>query len=150
MEKRRATPTLKDFGIVAAILAGIVAIGSAHSYITHYGETPEQVAAQARQAAVDAQAAKDRQSARNALHQLEKAKLDRLCPAELACAAFSSARQECATAGDFQNCLSVKLGDDSKYAPYCTNDGNLNPASVSEELPNYARCVTWKYANWLL
>ena len=50
----------------------------------------------------------------------------RLCHTNSVCLKFSDARLSCATAGNFNNCVSVKMGD-SDYAltGQCNNDGSM-------------------------
>jgi hypothetical protein len=72
-----------------------------------------------------------------------------LCHAQTICRHFAKARQECAVAGDLNNCVRVKVGDemDSTWA-ICANDGSIDTqievtgraiSLVSEVDPSRAR-----------
>jgi hypothetical protein len=66
-----------------------------------------------------------------------------LCHLKSVCAKYNSARQECATAGNFANCISVKIGDrDSSLVAQCTNEGNLS--YIPADLPNSVECLYWQ------
>jgi hypothetical protein len=65
-----------------------------------------------------------------------------LCKAIAECSDYANARQACATAGNFDTCMTVKLG---QVPEHCSNDGKLlvtfcdgcGPA----RLPNAFQCV---------
>lgn len=61
-----------------------------------------------------------------------KCKLKDLCPN------YAKVRQDCATAGSFEKCVSVRLGDDDALAAsmQCTNDGHLNGVDA----PGFLEC----------
>ncbi len=67
------------------------------------------------------------------------------CRLETVCEKYGRIRQECATAGSFDNCIKVKMGDDDAgLTNSCTNDGNvLYPAA---QMPNSLRC--WGLRNF--
>ena len=48
-----------------------------------------------------------------------------LCALKKTCANYATVRQSCATAGDFANCISVKMGQEANRVSMCRNDGNL-------------------------
>jgi hypothetical protein len=76
-------------------------------------ETPAQ--AIALQQALDDQSAKERQR-------------NYYCHAATVCRLYSSVRQDCAVAGNFDKCVSVKMGKNSDLTYECTEDGSLqNP-----------------------
>lgn len=71
------------------------------------------------------------------------------CHQAVACEQYSKARQDCAVAGNFQNCVTVKMGVtdvDVSYA--CTADGNVMYAPP--DVPNIWVCkginlaASWK------
>ena len=64
---------------------------------------------------------------------------DALCHAQFICAKLSDVRQQCAIAGDFKNCVTVKMGD--VYYDYaCLNDGQV--AGVDRaKMPNQLECL---------
>jgi hypothetical protein len=62
-----------------------------------------------------------------------------LCHQKTICAKLPNIRQECATAGNFDNCIKVKIGDeDYSSVTYCTNEGNL--AYTPENMPDVIDC----------
>jgi hypothetical protein len=88
--------------------------------------TPEQV--RAGQMAEAQQAAQQAQKARQEAAQ-EKASQERnraLCKLKSTCEQYGRVRQECATAGSFQTCVRVKMGDENvEEVGSCTNDGHV-------------------------
>ena len=130
---------------IRAILCGILFAAKRHPFATASGllifwfvvwgvtnpppvETPEQV--QARQAL----------EMRNA--QLRAAAAERsrsLCKLQAVCARYGAARQQCATAGNFENCINVKIGDDDfDEIGSCTNDGSIR--YPPDDVPNHLEC----------
>jgi hypothetical protein len=71
------------------------------------------------------------------------AKADRersLCHTALICRHFGEARQACAVAGDFNNCMRVKLGEkDLGTTSLCTSDGSI--ANEPPDMPNRLQCA---------
>lgn len=53
-----------------------------------------------------------------------------LCKVKSICEQYGQVRQECATAGNFKNCIRVKMGDE-KFAETgsCTDDGHMDAPS---------------------
>jgi hypothetical protein len=72
-----------------------------------------------------------------------KADRDRsLCRTALICRHFSEARQSCAVAGDFNNCIRVKVGEkDMDRTASCAADGSL--ADPPADMPNRIRCAVF-------
>jgi hypothetical protein len=71
-----------------------------------------------------------------------------VCHDEWVCTQYGSARQECATAGNFDNCISVKMGDqDAALTGMCTNDGELQDPPT--HLPNVVECLLLDVENEL-
>jgi hypothetical protein len=84
----------------------------------------------------------ENQQKETAAHQIEQHKflLEKYtCRQIEACEKYADVRQQCATAGDFGNCIKVKMGDESaQLIGGCTNDGkSLIP---KEDVPNPLRC----------
>lgn len=62
-----------------------------------------------------------------------------LCHEQAVCEKFGAVRQECATAGNFQNCINVKMGDeDAGLTDMCSTDGKL--AYLPPDMPNWLNC----------
>jgi len=72
---------------------------------------------------------------------------DELCHIKLVCRQYYSARQECAVAGNFDNCMQVKFGD--KDTSLCTNDGGVNDPQYVTDMPNEVECVGRNAIHWL-
>ena len=64
-----------------------------------------------------------------------------LCVAWNACQDYSSARQACAVAGDFTNCVRVKVGDNLDISD-CRNDGSL--IEEPPDMPNRLQCMFYR------
>ena len=105
-------------------------------------ESPQ--AAQARMEAEAADAiqyrvqAKEREEQARARQETTKA----LCRLKDICKQYAEVRQDCATAGNFNNCISVKMGDERfGEVANCANDGSI--ASVtSDNVPSRIDCLT--------
>jgi hypothetical protein len=62
-----------------------------------------------------------------------------LCQQKMICAKLPDIRQECATAGNFDNCIKVKIGDeDYSSVAYCNHGGDL--AYTPENMPSPLVC----------
>ncbi len=110
--------------VVVGLLIGVCALGAFTdvSTVKQSTETPQQ--AQARQlVAEQAQRAKERES--------------QLCSLVPVCRKYGEVRQECAVAGNFRNCVMVKMGN-SDFSD-CADDGTIADAS-SSETPNRLSC----------
>ena len=62
---------------------------------------------------------------------------DEFCLASYVCYRYSDARQNCATAGDFNNCIKVKM-EKLKihyYLGWCNNDGAVDPSLFGLKRP---------------
>lgn len=61
-----------------------------------------------------------------------------LCQAAELCRKFGEARQACATAGNYKNCVDIKMGKDATDLYPCMNDGHVwaEPA----DMPNRFQC----------
>jgi hypothetical protein len=63
---------------------------------------------------------------------------DYWCHMQRACSNYARLRNECAVAGDFTNCLHVRMGDDWNIIGQCMDNGNLtNPP---DDIPNIVLC----------
>jgi hypothetical protein len=91
----------------------------------------------------------EQQRAFNEQHQRDrdraKARSDEirnLCHVKSVCKAYADVRQECAVAGDFNNCVRVKIGDENMDSvPYCANDGSIS--SPPDNLPSWFDCLAY-------
>jgi hypothetical protein len=63
-----------------------------------------------------------------------------LCKLRAICVSYSRARQDCATAGDFNNCINVKMGYDFSQVNNCTNDGDILYSLYSPQMPSKLQC----------
>lgn len=60
------------------------------------------------------------------------------------CAKYGSARQECATAGNFDHCIAVKMGDIGvNDIDWCSNDGSL--AEPPNDMPSRLECAVFNF-----
>lgn len=67
-----------------------------------------------------------------------------MCYEKTVCHEYSAARQDCATAGDFENCLRVKMGVKKfDIVGGCTNDGGVGWRSHPPEadIPDWLECA---------
>jgi hypothetical protein len=66
-----------------------------------------------------------------------------LCELKSICQSFSEARQTCATAGSFENCLSVKMGGSKYYQAKgsCMPNGEITYNAT----PSFSACVFTGY-----
>jgi hypothetical protein len=63
-----------------------------------------------------------------------------LCDVADACNAYRSAREQCATAGNFDNCVSIKLHKQGSSPPrLCTDEGDLD-YSIADRIPVQPVC----------
>jgi hypothetical protein len=65
-----------------------------------------------------------------------------LCHLPDACAKYSATRLECAVAGNFENCIDVKMGHDGWLVDHCTTDGK--PIYDDPRTPNVLECYLRK------
>ena len=90
--------------------------------------TPEQIQARLinRHRAAEMQAANQQRAAAAAQRNRQ------LCMYEVICEKYGKVRQECATAGNFNTCIEVKMGNQSGLLYYCTNDGGVLQSIASD------------------
>ncbi|BCH11912.1 hypothetical protein MesoLj131c_61700 [Mesorhizobium sp. 131-3-5] len=62
-----------------------------------------------------------------------------LCHWADVCSTYGKARQDCAVAGDFQNCIDVKMGQETWRIPQCADDGTLLQPPV--DMPGAIECA---------
>jgi hypothetical protein len=75
----------------------------------------------------------------------EPAVAQSLCKAQAICRRYAMVRQECATAGDFNLCIRVKMAGD---VASCEDNGDL----YSDTRPTVAECLVWgalSHLEWL-
>jgi hypothetical protein len=79
---------------------------------------------------------------------LEKEEIDRFCPLKLACSDFYSTRQACAVAGDFNNCMIIKMGmQEYDMVGYCDEEGNVR--FTPQNAPSMLSCLSWRVSKKL-
>jgi hypothetical protein len=65
------------------------------------------------------------------------------CKAKSICKKYGTVRQECATAGNYNNCLRIKMGSEAYgYIGMCTEEGG-----VADSVPNAAECLLSSVSN---
>jgi hypothetical protein len=99
-------------------------------------ETPEQT--QARILAQEQNASVMQQQA--AQRQIANERTKELCAIKAVCEKYGEVRQQCATAGNYQNCLQIKMGTgDYDKVEACTEDGK--PLYItSANMPDAITC----------
>ncbi len=129
--ERKKQPTMQRLRwvLLFALLAAFAILSALHP--------PPPLTAEQQQARdLAAQRVRDEQTAR-------QERVTSLCRAWQTCQDYSSARQECAVAGDFNNCLRIKLGEDIARVSDCASDGNLlYPPS---DMPNRLECIVHRF-----
>jgi hypothetical protein len=66
---------------------------------------------------------------------------DTLCHEQSSCGKYKDVRQQCAIAGDFDNCVSVRMADEHvHYIFQCTNDGQIFSEEDRANMPNQVEC----------
>jgi hypothetical protein len=135
------------YAVLLLIIGVFVMSGiSAYQEPPRQPETSEQIearhAAEARSAELRRQAAVRQQQA----EELQRQQLERdknLCRVQSVCAKYSAVRQECATAGNFENCIRVKMGDGAfMEIGRCANDGTVYFAPAN--MPSRAQCFFFR------
>jgi hypothetical protein len=89
-----------------------------------------------------AQYRREQQWARERQQREQRRQYEReLCRLAAACEKYSAIRLECATAGNFKNCLRIKMGADATYIGPCSGFDEGAPAvPPSPETPNKVQC----------
>ena len=63
-----------------------------------------------------------------------------LCLYKRVCRKYASSRQDCAVAGDFQNCLQIRMGGEMRFVSECTNDGGIKNLNT-DSMPSMLECI---------
>jgi hypothetical protein len=66
------------------------------------------------------------------------------CRASSICQHFAKVRQDCATAGDFTNCIEVKMGRDYSSVDQCDDEGGVAGAEALKTTPSAFQCFVDK------
>ena len=61
-----------------------------------------------------------------------------LCQRQALCRKFGEARRACATAGNYKNCIDIKMGDDAMDVYPCMNNGTVWGAP--KDMPDRLTC----------
>jgi hypothetical protein len=92
------------------------------------------------------QEARARQQAQDQATQTQTAltaKKKYLCSIKLACLKYGAVRQECATAGNFETCVEVKMGEPAlRFTDECTADGGVQGDTTA--FPSTIECYIRK------
>jgi len=66
-----------------------------------------------------------------------------LCNQQTICTKFATARQECATAGNYKNCVDIKMGKDAIDLYPCMNDGRVwsEPADMQNRFQCFIQSI---------
>jgi hypothetical protein len=115
-------------------------------------ETPEQV--QARVQAIKAHAAAAIEKNQPAIERKQAEKIasvrwrSGLCEQMGVCKRYGAARQNCAVAGDFNNCVKVRMGEDYyRVLADCHDNGQLRAEFT--DAPSAAECFMLLSTRWL-
>jgi hypothetical protein len=128
--------------IFLGALAILVVFGIVNSLINPppppVPETPAQVAARVEAA----QRLETEQAEQAVKHREQSHYKDELCHIKQVCSVYRTARQDCAVAGDFDNCVRVKIGEkDTVEMSLCTRDGEINSKQYVSDMPNAIECA---------
>jgi hypothetical protein len=110
---------------VASVVGAFVALIHPNGFVV----TPEELQARA-----------DMAQRQEAHRRAENERRKVLCTVKKRCEKYGTVRQECATAGSYQNCVRIKMGSaDFELIDSCTEDGK--PAGVADsEIPDPVTC----------
>jgi hypothetical protein len=132
MPKRKLVPTWVLAVLPFALFIGAVVVAILEPDLPRLPDpTPEELAA--RQEAL---------AQRQKWAEYERAVAERnrqLCRIKNACSAFADARQECATAGDFNHCLEIKLGTEFQFISLCSTEGEF--VNAPDDMPSVVSCT---------
>jgi len=120
-------------GLGSVVLVYLIAIGR---NIEYYLETPEQ-----RQAVIqESERAAHSQREAAQQHRAQQARVGQLCHLYYVCGGLPKARRDCATSGNFDNCVNIKMeGEDNLWMTECTADGNV--VSPPNDMPKRTDCI---------
>jgi hypothetical protein len=130
--------------LVVAVIVGIPLIVAINGMLNPQPpETPAQAEAREKEykRLIAEQAEQDARDKQMSAHK------DELCQIKLVCRQYYSARQECAVAGNFDNCVQIKIGN--KDTSFCTNDGGVNEPQYVSDMPNEVECAARNAVHWL-
>jgi Skp family chaperone for outer membrane proteins len=134
----RIMPVLADRIMPVLVVAGaVLAI-----YEATRKPTPQEATAAAAKAKAEELTRQRRQeatAAQDAASKAQSAETKRRCGKKAECAAFAAARQACATAGNFETCMRIKVADLPDALNACLNDGNYAWVPKAE-MPNDVEC----------
>jgi hypothetical protein len=123
--------------VIGAFLVLTIIVGVIAGAITSPSPPPETPAqAQAREARTAAQV--QARETRAAANELKRSR----CRLQSMCAKYGEVRQQCAIAGNFNNCVTVRMGgaDIGRYD--CTDDGKIVwKGPVPADMPNRLECL---------
>jgi hypothetical protein len=68
------------------------------------------------------------------------------CSLAVVCSKYAEVRDQCAVAGDFTNCLRVKLKDDWNRIDQCADGGKLIDPPAN--MPDTFQCIGSELRNW--
>lgn len=122
----------KRFLWVLGFFGALALIGNLEGTLSQPGETSAQTEAREKaQAEADAE---------------RRAREMYLCHLKSVCSKYADVRQECATAGSYKTCVSIKMGDDHDLVDECTDAGNVS--YPPDRLPSFARCLSLKLSEY--
>jgi hypothetical protein len=130
-------------GIVAWVIYAIVA-----GAIANWNKTPEQRQSEQRAYATQSAAYSAARERTDYAAKTKRLSDIYMCRVKRACERYGTVRQECATAGDFNNCISVKMGNDADKVGQCVNDGSVALLST-DQMPNAVECFVHGIASSL-
>lgn len=119
------------FAVLALVIFGIIDTTLLHPPAP---QTAEQLRVRQKQEAAMQESQRQARERWDAQRTRTKA----LCKAKANCSLYAEARQTCATAGNYETCMSVKFDSYSTARLDCTNDGGL--AYAPADLPNDVDC----------
>jgi hypothetical protein len=133
--------------VLVVSLVLLIPVAGIRTAVERLMETPGQTQARVRieqREAVESAARAAESERTRAARQTEEAERNErtkaLCKLRSLCSKYGAVRQECAVAGNFDNCVSIKMGNFDQDQPLmCTPDGKV--AFVSPDaIPNRAEC----------
>jgi hypothetical protein len=121
-----AKPWKPRFTTISQVGLAIICVGAvlAEYWLQPPPPTPEQIEVRKIRDAAE-QAALVEQRRADKVKQVRRAAY---CETAHTCKRYGKVRQECAVAGDFKNCVTVKMGDNMSYAEFatdCHDDGTV-------------------------
>jgi hypothetical protein len=62
------------------------------------------------------------------------------CSLRSICSKYAQVRQACATAGNYNNCVSIKMDADQWRVGSCSNDGDVVVLGPKDDMPSGLEC----------